>query len=412
MTLAIQSLSQAIDKPTLQPYALVSESVATKADRVAGDHSLIELIEQLRNENQQLKQQVQQLTLNNEYQHQLIDAMPTGVIILNGDGIVIKANAIAIDLLDEPILNERWSDVIQRSFKPRADDWHEVSLKDGRRVKLAIQALANQPGQLITITDLTETRLLQDKISQMQRLSSLGRMVSSLAHQIRTPLSAAMLYAANLNNHQLASTERDKFQQKLMARLADLEAQVNDMLLFAKSGREQIVDTISMRDIVRQTIESMDAKIKQHQASIQLFDLNPEQSDLLLGNKNAIQGALQNLIDNAIQAVVSQPEQPKPEIEITLAAHPEALFLTVQDNGPGIKDALRETIFEPFVTSRTNGTGLGLAVVKAVAQSHKGDVALLPSNVGACFCMKFPALPVSEQFNSNNLSTPQEQAND
>jgi signal transduction histidine kinase len=55
---------------------------------------------------------------------------------------------------------------------------------------------------------------------------------------------------------------------------------------------------------------------------------------------------------------------------------------------------------------------LGLAVVKAVAQSHKGDVALLPSNVGACFCMKFPALPVSEQFNSNNLSTPQEQAND
>jgi len=119
-----------------------------------------------------LRQQSNQL-------NQLIDAMPTGMIMLDGDGVVVKINAVASLFLDEPILGQRWFDVIRRSFKPRADDWHEVSLKDGRRVKLEITALGNQPGQLIMITDLTETRLLQDKLGQMQRLSSLGRMVST-----------------------------------------------------------------------------------------------------------------------------------------------------------------------------------------------------------------------------------------
>ena len=90
--------------------------------------------------------------------------------------------------MGEPLENERWLDVIHRAFSPKDDDGHEVSLKDGRRVKLAISA--SDLGQLILITDLTETRLLQSRLSDLQRLSSLGKMVASLAHQVRTPLSA------------------------------------------------------------------------------------------------------------------------------------------------------------------------------------------------------------------------------
>ena len=88
-----------------------------------------------------LRQQSSQL-------NQLIDAMPTGMIMLDGDGVVVKINAVATQFLDEPILGQPWFEVIRRSFKPRADDWHEVSLKDGRRVKLEITALGNQPGPI------------------------------------------------------------------------------------------------------------------------------------------------------------------------------------------------------------------------------------------------------------------------
>ncbi len=78
----------------------------------------------------------------------------------------------------------------------------------------------------------------------MQRLSALGKMVASLAHQVRTPLSAAMLYAANLSSEKLNPTARSNFHEKLMSRLQDLESQVNDMLLFARSGDQKIVEEV------------------------------------------------------------------------------------------------------------------------------------------------------------------------
>ncbi|MFM9745848.1 histidine kinase dimerization/phospho-acceptor domain-containing protein, partial [Streptomyces brasiliscabiei] len=84
-------------------------------------------------------------------------------------------------------------------------------------------------------------------VAHMQRLSALGKMVASLAHQVRTPLSAAMLYAANLGSKRLPESSRGDFHTKLMSRLRDLETQVNDMLLFAKSGDQQVVERVSMQ---------------------------------------------------------------------------------------------------------------------------------------------------------------------
>ncbi|MGB1198194.1 MAG: sensor histidine kinase [Thalassotalea sp.] len=326
-----------------------------------------------------LRQQSEQLA-------QVINVMPSGMIILDGDGVVIKINKVASQLLDEPILGQPWFDVIRRSFKPRADDWHEVSLKDGRRVKLEITPLADQPGQLILITDLTETRLLQDKLGQLQRLSSLGQMVSKLAHQIRTPLSAAMLYGANLKNKSLKTEDRDNFQHKLMSRLEDLEQQVNDMLLFAKSGNQQVVEPVSVNELVQESSDGLEALIKKANAQITIEPCPNECN--ILGNKRALNGALVNLIHNAIQVI---PD--KAQIRIASRCHEDHVFISVIDNGKGIDADLASKIFEPFYTSRVNGTGLGLAVVKSVANAHQGDVQLL-SNVGegAHFCIKLPLL--------------------
>jgi two-component system sensor histidine kinase FlrB len=324
-----------------------------------------------------LRQQSNQL-------NQIIDFMPTGMVMLDGNGIVTRINAIATQLLDEPILGQPWFDVIKRSFDPREDDWHEVSLKDGRRVKLEITALGNQPGQLIMITDLTETRLMQDKLAQMQRLSSLGKMVSTLAHQIRTPLSAAMLYGANLKSDKLKPDARSNFQDKLMARLGDLEQQVNDMLLFAKSGSQQVVETIELSDLVTETISGIEPLISKENAQVAVTT-NTEQNKVL-GNKTALTGALQNLINNSIQMAKSEAS-----IQVNVTSQEGFAYISVIDNGPGISPELAEHIFEPFYTSRTQGTGLGLAVVKSVATAHQGDVKVLPhSSGGAHFCIKLP----------------------
>lgn len=334
-----------------------------------------------------LRQQSDQLT-------QLIDVMPTGVVMLDGNGIVVKINKVASSLLDEPILGHAWFDVIKRSFKPRADDWHEVSLKDGRRVKLEITALGDQPGQLIMITDLTETRLLQDKLSQLQRLSSLGRMVSTLAHQIRTPLSAAMLYSANLSSSRLSPDDRVDFQDKLSSRLYDLEQQVNDMLLFAKSGKQQVVEPLSVNELLQESVQNLEALIDKEHAQVNFIPC-PHHSKIL-GNKTALTGAIQNLIHNSLEVI-------KDDAEITVQAYcnENKAYISVKDNGKGISSALADKIFEPFYTSRIKGTGLGLAVVKSVANAHQGDVRLLSKEgEGAHFCIELPILNASKNRNA------------
>jgi len=329
-------------------------------------------------------------TTETQMADQLIEMMPTGLVMLDGDGVVVKINKVARSLLDEPILGQLWFTVIARSFKPRADDWHEVSLKDGRRVKLEIASLGAQPGQLIMITDLTETRLLQDKVGQMQRLSSLGKMVSTLAHQIRTPLSAAMLYSANLSNRKLPDNARANFQEKLTARLNDLEQQVNDMLLFSKSGNEQVVAPLSVYELINDSVQAMEALIIKAKAQVNVHLSSDDYQ--VLANKNALAGAMQNLIHNALQAAETAKLAPA-IVNIQVYVEQSTVYISVQDNGPGIDLAIIDKIFEPFYTSSSKGTGLGLAVVKSVLEAHQGEVSYLSqAGQGAHFCLKLPLL--------------------
>lgn len=333
----------------------------------------------------------------NQLADQLIEVMPTGLVMLDGNGIVVKINQVARDLLDEPILGQPWFNVIARSFNPREDDWHEISLKDGRRVKLEITSLGAQPGQLIMITDLTETRLLQDKISQMQRLSSLGKMVSTLAHQIRTPLSAAILYGENLASNTLAENARLKFQGKLNARLQDLEQQVNDMLLFSKSGKEQVVAPLMINTLIEDTVNAMEALLLKAETRV---NVNlAEDNQQILGNKNALTGAIQNLLHNSITALQENriPQRDKAIVSIQAYSQDNYVYLSIKDNGPGIDKNIAEKIFQPFYTSSSKGTGLGLAVVKSVVAAHQGDVSLIhEADQGAHFVIKLPLLANSE----------------
>ena len=325
--------------------------------------------------------------------------------MLDGNGIVVKINQVARDLLDEPILGQPWFNVIARSFNPREGDWHEISLKDGRRVKLEITSLGAQPGQLIMITDLTETRLLQDKIAQMQRLSSLGKMVSTLAHQIRTPLSAAILYGENLTSNKLPETARVNFQEKLNARLHDLEQQVNDMLLFSKSGKEQVVAPIAVNALIDGAVASMDALISKAGAAVKV---QVSENELyILGNKNALTGAIQNLLHNALNAMSALPASSgakiiAPLINIQVYSQSNHLYLSVKDNGPGIDAKFSDKIFQPFYTSSSKGTGLGLAVVKSVINAHQGEVNLLNQvDTGAHFVIKLPLLEQGSVMNDS-----------
>lgn len=317
----------------------------------------------------------------------LLDVLPAGVVVLDGQGVVSECNPAALGLLGEPLLGESWVNIINRCFAPRHDDGHEVSLKDGRRVRIETRSMTEGPGQLVLLTDLTETRELQAKVSRTERLSSLGRMVASLAHQIRTPLSTAMLYAGHLNQPELSDDMRQKCAEKIMSRLTHLEHQIRDMLVFAK-GDTRLAESVKASDLFEQIKQAADTPIKNAQAEVEWCDNAGDVS--LLCSCETLVGACLNLINNSLEA---QTSGAKLTVKIV---SPGSGFVNIEvlDNGPGFSSEQKNKILDAFYTTKSHGTGLGLAVVQAVVKAHHGRFYITSNDEGAKAVI---TLPVFEQ---------------
>ncbi|WP_339079510.1 ATP-binding protein [Pseudomonas sp. TMP9] len=313
----------------------------------------------------------------------LLDLLPGGVIVIDGQGVVREANPVARTLLGQPLAGMLWRQVIARNFAPREDDGHEISLKDGRRLSIATRSLRAEPGQLVLLTDLTETRRLQDQLSRHERLSALGRMVASLAHQIRTPLSAALLYASHLTEQVLPVEQQQRFAGRLKERLHELEHQVRDMLIFAR-GDLPLPDRLAPTAL----FDALRSAAEPHVLGMQVRWQCDSCAGELLCNRDTLVGTVLNLIENAIQAGGREAH-----LKIHLYQRGDAVRLCVSDNGPGIDSVTLARLGEPFFTTKTTGTGLGLAVVKAVARAHQGDVQLRSRpGRGTCAIITLPLL--------------------
>lgn len=315
----------------------------------------------------------------------LLDLLPGGVVVIDAQGIVQEANPVALELLGGPLDGRLWREVIACSFAPRKDDGHEISLKDGRRVSIATRSLKGEPGQLVLLTDLTETRRLQEQLARHERLSALGRMVASLAHQIRTPLSSALLYASHLEQGGLSEAHQQRFAGRVKDRLQELEHQVRDMLVFAR-GDLPLVDRLAPAELMAALRAAADVQL----VGVAVRWQCDIQGGSLLCNRDTLVGALLNLIENALQAGASEPR-----LKVHFHARGSMLRISISDNGAGIDAVTLARLGEPFFTTRATGTGLGLAVVNSVARAHAGTVQLrsLPGR-GTCATVQLPLLPV------------------
>ncbi|MBP1139587.1 two-component system sensor histidine kinase FlrB [Pseudomonas sp. PvP009] len=340
---------------------------------------------------QRLQELAEKERLANRLQN-LLDLLPGGVIVIDGMGVVREANPAAIDLLGQPLLGMLWRHVISRCFAPREDDGHEVSLKDGRRLSIATRSLDAEPGQLVLINDLTETRHLQEQLARHERLSSLGRMVASLAHQIRTPLSAAMIYASHLTERELPVETQQRFAARLKDRLHELEHQVRDMLVFAR-GELPLTDRLTPGALFQALQNAAATHVQGLAVRWQCDSIDGE----LLCNRDTLVGALLNLIENAVQASAGRTL-----LKVHAYSRGNELRICFSDNGSGIDKAGLARIGEPFFTTKTTGTGLGLAVVTAVSRAHQGRVHYL-SRVGrgTCVIISLPLIPASSSTGTN-----------
>lgn len=359
-----QSLSDL--KQAFATFNQVSEQLTESYQML--ESRVVELSGELATVSEQRMQELSEKERLADQLESLLNLLPAGVIVIDNTGRISRINPAAEDLLrSEPssrLIGEPWVRIIRHAFKPRQDDGHEISLVDGRLVSIETCALDNA-GQLILLTDQTETRALQAQLSRHERLSAMGRMVASLAHQIRTPLSAAMLYASNLKNPRVSQPVREQFVDKLLGRLHHLEQQVQDMLVFVK-GECKLIHKVTVAELFSAMQDNLSVLIQQHPDALEWQDHSDGVE--LQCQKDALVSALSNLVTNAFEAIRSNPR-------ISIMAREEAarLVLTISDNGPGMDESTLNQVTEPFFTTKSHGTGLGIPVVMAVTRAHNGD---------------------------------------
>ncbi|MBS0323104.1 MAG: PAS domain-containing protein [Proteobacteria bacterium] len=311
-----------------------------------------------------LQVQVVQLT---ERMTLLQDALPAGVVVLDGGDRIVEVNAAAEAMLVSGLVGRSWAEVepaLLQASELQGEFHYGAGF--GRRLVLTASAIDSGGGRILLLHDVTENHRLKAQAERHERLAAMGELSAQLAHQLRTPLSAALLYAGNLENPDLPQPQRQMIVVKTVDRLKYLERLIQDMLMFARGealGRE----TIDVNDLIQDVIQIIEPLARRN--GVHLDIRGSAQSVVLHGNRKALSGALANLVDNALHAVGSDGK-----IEIRTTSDSHHVMFHIRDNGWGMDATVASRLFEPFFTTRPEGTGLGLAIARGVARAHGGSI--------------------------------------
>ena len=218
------------------------------------------------------------------------------------------------------------------------------------------------------------------QIKQGERLSTLGRTAAVFAHEVRNPLGAITLFLSLLKGELRENSSGLELIQQIERGVESVNGVVSNILQFSK------VDPIDLVPVDLHAIAAEQVKLLGVTYGARVtVDLKLARNRLVLGDEGRLSRLFLNLMINAAQAT-AEP------LTITVCERPSAegwITVELSDNGPGIPEELLSTLFEPFVTGKREGTGLGLAVAKLIMEQHQGQIAVR-NDRGARFSLLFP----------------------
>jgi two-component system sensor histidine kinase FlrB len=310
----------------------------------------------------------------------LITGLPGGVLVLDSRGEIQECNPVARELLGEPLLAQSFADVLSRAAAGAGGVGEHTELRSGRFVNISRRELPTG-GEVVLLTDVTESHLMQVFLTRQQRLLTLGELAAGLAHQIRTPLATALLYATQMTLPGRNPEDLARCAERTAGSLKQLDKLVNDMLAFTHGGTaREVVSVSALLEQVAQWLRPALRRGLRVTISTQAPDL------MVRASAPSLVSAVLNLATNALQAATADLDL---QLLARRGAHGRAQIV-VSDNGPGVPAHIRERIFEPFFTTRARGNGIGLSIVKSVVEAHQGTVSLAETSCGATFIIDLP----------------------
>jgi len=343
-------------------------------------------------EKQQLQYQLRHMSTNyrNEVQklQQFIDMIPMGVVIVDARGIVTHLNDLALEavsgnrnarepseLISQPIaqLSDTFLEEPPGKLLSNALDGGEAAsqvVEIGSRTYIitgfSVRDLQSQEiiGATLLSHDITEISQLRDEFGRMERLSLVGQMAASITHEIRNPMAVIRGFI-QLMKERSPEHQREYF-RIVMEELDRANAIISDFLSLAQN-RVVHKEKTSLNDIVNELVQLLwaDANLRGQTIEVELDERLP----LLELNDKEIKQLILNLARNAMEAMGNDGL-----LSLRTRTRPNMVQLMVADNGCGIPREKMERLFEPFYTTKTRGTGLGLPLCLSIVERHQGQI--------------------------------------
>ena len=237
-------------------------------------------------------------------------------------------------------------------------------------------------------------RQLQERLTHVARMATMGEMAAGIAHELNQPLSAIATYARACDRF-LSATEPDLEETRSSVReIANEAMRAGDIIrrlrqVMGGRASEQVATDVSA--LVDDLVVLAEADARVHKTRIQ-FELTRGLPRVRTDHAQ-LQQLILSLVRNAIEALADQPNGDR-RVTVRTAPHLRShVELSVSDNGPGVEPSIIDHLFAPFVTTKAQGTGLGLCISQTIARTHGGTIGYRPAEpAGACFYVRLPII--------------------
>ncbi len=224
----------------------------------------------------------------------------------------------------------------------------------------------------------------QQRELQAERLAALGRAASSLSHDLRHHLAAVVANAEFLHDAEQMGFDKEDVYREIQRAAQEMTQLIESLVEISRENRTLVLGEYDLAEVVRHSMDAVKAN-----PEFRNFDISLRTNGVTKGNfdRQKLERAFFNLLLNACQAT-----SPPGRVVALVEARDDWFECRISDNGTGIPDAVRETLFQPFVSAgKNNGTGLGLAIASKIIEDHFGEIKVeATSSEGTTFLIRFP----------------------
>lgn len=324
----------------------------------------------------------------NEHLENVLKNMESGVIAINETGTITTANAASGSILDlrTPALLGRPVEVLPLPLAQALRSTltgqlpvlqSETLLRDAsnsvRHIVFSTSILktaSNAPlGALLVFSDHTQMRELERERHRAERLAAFQSMAAGIAHEIKNPLVAIKTFAELLPERFSDSDFRDGFSVVVAREIERISSLVDRLRGIAHSTTEGM-GPVSLHAALEETLSLVRPRLEL--SSIIASYTSDTKTPSVIGNHAQLKQLFLNLFLNAIEAI---DQRGSLDIRLTTRAHPDrAVLVIITDSGPGIPQAIAGQVFDPFVTTKPYGSGLGLSICRGIADAHHASI--------------------------------------